>query len=222
MCSTRHCWWCLNLCCHFYLQTVLRIWDCLFYEGSKILFRVALTLIHHNQALIEQARSLPDVCQSFKQITHGPFVDECHTFMQVCNRRRNVSPCCSLRVISQERSVSLKTNTSVMIFIPFVQLFWCFVFFLFLRTSSLNQEASPQQPWLSCERHVELESLQRNPDLHCNTCFSKHIPEGRAPSSFFAPFFFFPLPEPLWLHYKLVLNYIWRQSCSLSVCDCKS
>ncbi|XP_061597472.1 growth hormone-regulated TBC protein 1-A [Cololabis saira] len=64
------------------VETVLRIWDCLFYEGSKILFRVALTLIHHNQALIEQAQSLPDVCDSFKRITHGPFVDECHTFLQ--------------------------------------------------------------------------------------------------------------------------------------------
>ncbi|XP_071397490.1 growth hormone-regulated TBC protein 1-A [Centroberyx affinis] len=63
-------------------ETVLRIWDCLFYEGSKILFRVALTLIHHNQALIQQAQSLPDVCQNFKQITHGPFVEECHAFMQ--------------------------------------------------------------------------------------------------------------------------------------------
>ncbi|XP_069553880.1 growth hormone-regulated TBC protein 1-A [Brachyistius frenatus] len=64
------------------VETVLRIWDCLFYEGSKILFRVALTLIHRNQALIQQAQSLPDICQTFKQITHGPFVDECHTFMQ--------------------------------------------------------------------------------------------------------------------------------------------
>ncbi|XP_041844517.1 growth hormone-regulated TBC protein 1-A [Melanotaenia boesemani] len=64
------------------VETVLRIWDCLFYEGSKILFRVALTLIHHNQATIGEAKSLPDVCQSFKLITHGPFVDECHTLMQ--------------------------------------------------------------------------------------------------------------------------------------------
>lgn len=71
----------------FFLQTVLRIWDCLFYEGSKILFRVALTLIHHNEALIQQAKSLPDVCQNFKQITRGPFVDECHTFMQVQDER---------------------------------------------------------------------------------------------------------------------------------------
>ncbi|XP_033480866.2 growth hormone-regulated TBC protein 1-A [Epinephelus lanceolatus] len=64
------------------VETVLRIWDCLFYEGSKILFRVALTLMHHNQDLIQQAQSLPDICQNFKQITHGPFVDDCHTFMQ--------------------------------------------------------------------------------------------------------------------------------------------
>ncbi|XP_059208103.1 growth hormone-regulated TBC protein 1-A [Centropristis striata] len=64
------------------VETVLRIWDCLFYEGSKILFRVALTLIHHNQDLIQQAQSLPDVCQNFKQITQGPFVEECHSFMQ--------------------------------------------------------------------------------------------------------------------------------------------
>lgn len=72
-------------------QTVLRIWDCLFYEGSKILFRVALTLIHHNEALIQQAQSLPDVCQTFKQMTHGPFVDDCHTFMQVQRKLLNAS-----------------------------------------------------------------------------------------------------------------------------------
>lgn len=79
---------------HFFvaLQTVLRIWDCLFYEGSKILFRVALTLIHHNQDQIQEAQSLPDVCQNFKQITHGPFVEECHTFMQV--KRKWVSHHC--------------------------------------------------------------------------------------------------------------------------------
>uniref|UniRef100_A0A087XYY9 Growth hormone-regulated TBC protein 1 n=3 Tax=Poecilia TaxID=8080 RepID=A0A087XYY9_POEFO len=64
------------------VETVMRIWDCLFYEGSKILFRVALTLIHHNQALIEQAKSLPDVCQAFKDLTQGPFVEDCHPFMQ--------------------------------------------------------------------------------------------------------------------------------------------
>lgn len=73
-----------NRQCRF--QTVLRIWDCLFYEGSKILFRVALTLIHHHQNLISQAQSLPEICERFKQITHGEFVEDCHSFMQVISR----------------------------------------------------------------------------------------------------------------------------------------
>ncbi|XP_063069910.1 growth hormone-regulated TBC protein 1-A-like isoform X2 [Engraulis encrasicolus] len=64
------------------VETVLRIWDCLFYEGSKILFRVSLTLIRHHQPLLLQAQNLPDVCDRFKQITHGEFVEECHPFMQ--------------------------------------------------------------------------------------------------------------------------------------------
>ncbi|XP_067112173.1 growth hormone-regulated TBC protein 1-A-like isoform X3 [Osmerus mordax] len=64
------------------VETVLRIWDCLFYEGSKILFRVALTLILHHQAEILAARSLPEVCECFKAITRTQFTMDCHTFMQ--------------------------------------------------------------------------------------------------------------------------------------------
>ncbi|XP_043101964.1 growth hormone-regulated TBC protein 1-A [Puntigrus tetrazona] len=64
------------------VETVLRVWDCLFYEGSKILFRVALTLIHHHQDEILQAQNLPDVCERFKLITRGAFVEDCHAFMQ--------------------------------------------------------------------------------------------------------------------------------------------
>uniref|UniRef100_A0A3P8UX58 Growth hormone-regulated TBC protein 1 n=1 Tax=Cynoglossus semilaevis TaxID=244447 RepID=A0A3P8UX58_CYNSE len=64
------------------IETVLRIWDCLFYEGSKVLFRVALTLIIHHQPEILRARSLPDVCDCYKNITCGAFTLDCHTFMQ--------------------------------------------------------------------------------------------------------------------------------------------
>ncbi|XP_049634094.1 LOW QUALITY PROTEIN: growth hormone-regulated TBC protein 1 [Suncus etruscus] len=64
------------------VETVLRIWDCLFNEGSKILFRVALTLIKENQAFLLEASSVPDVCERFRQITKGNFVTECHSFMQ--------------------------------------------------------------------------------------------------------------------------------------------
>ncbi|KAM6099619.1 growth hormone-regulated TBC protein 1 isoform 3-T3 [Theristicus caerulescens] len=64
------------------VETVLRIWDCLFYEGSKIIFRVALTLIKQHQAFILEATNFPDICDKFKQITKGAFVTECHSFMQ--------------------------------------------------------------------------------------------------------------------------------------------
>ncbi|CAM5074796.1 growth hormone-regulated TBC protein 1 isoform X1 [Chelonia mydas] len=64
------------------VETVLRIWDCLFYEGSKIIFRVALALIKQHQAFILEATNLPDICDKFKQITRGTFVTECHSFMQ--------------------------------------------------------------------------------------------------------------------------------------------
>ncbi|XP_043747793.1 growth hormone-regulated TBC protein 1 isoform X2 [Cervus elaphus] len=64
------------------LPTVLRVWDCLFSEGSKILFRVALTLLKHHQASILEATSIPDLCEKFKEITRGRFVTECHSFMQ--------------------------------------------------------------------------------------------------------------------------------------------
>lgn len=88
---------CLSVswCCVCASQTVLRIWDCLFYEGSKILFRVALTLIHHHQDQILQAQNLPDVCERFKRITRGAFVEDCHAFMQV--QQAHLSTSCSWR-----------------------------------------------------------------------------------------------------------------------------
>ncbi|XP_059823750.1 growth hormone-regulated TBC protein 1-A isoform X2 [Hypanus sabinus] len=64
------------------VETVLRIWDCLFYEGSKITFRVALTLIKYHQASILEANNFPAVCEKFKQITRGPLVQDCHNFMK--------------------------------------------------------------------------------------------------------------------------------------------
>ncbi|XP_048458505.1 growth hormone-regulated TBC protein 1-A [Rhincodon typus] len=65
------------------VETVLRIWDCLFYEGSKITFRVALTLIKYHQASILEANSFPAICEKFKEITRGSVVEDCHVFMQV-------------------------------------------------------------------------------------------------------------------------------------------
>ncbi|ELK14875.1 Growth hormone-regulated TBC protein 1 [Pteropus alecto] len=79
------------------VETVLRIWDCLFNEGSKIIFRVALTLIKQHQAFILEATSVADICEKFKEITKGSFVMECHTFMQ--------------KIFSEPGSLSMTTIT---------------------------------------------------------------------------------------------------------------
>ncbi|KAL0963513.1 hypothetical protein UPYG_G00307420 [Umbra pygmaea] len=97
------------------VETVLRIWDCLFYEGSKILFRVALTLIRHHQAELLQATSMPELCERFKLITQGAFTNDCHTFMQEIFKEpgslsmgtvTKLRETCRGRILAEEVSVS--------------------------------------------------------------------------------------------------------------------
>lgn len=64
-------------------ETVLRIWDCLFYEGSKILFRVALTLIRMHKERILEAKELGELVNCFKEMGRHPNVVDCHAFMSV-------------------------------------------------------------------------------------------------------------------------------------------
>lgn len=63
-------------------ETVLRIWDCIFHEGDKILFRVSLTLLVRAQLAIEQADDVVAVAALLQDIVKGPDVVDCHRFMQ--------------------------------------------------------------------------------------------------------------------------------------------
>ncbi|XP_060522468.1 growth hormone-regulated TBC protein 1-A isoform X2 [Cylas formicarius] len=49
-------------------ETVLRIWDCLFYEGSKIIFRVALALIKIHKDVILQTSDLSELMAVFRDM----------------------------------------------------------------------------------------------------------------------------------------------------------
>jgi len=66
-------------------QTTLRIWDCLFYEGTKIIFRVALTLIKRNRSNLLACQDFTTLAECFKEITKDSIVLRCHEFMQVCS-----------------------------------------------------------------------------------------------------------------------------------------
>ncbi|XP_050309866.1 growth hormone-regulated TBC protein 1-A-like [Anthonomus grandis grandis] len=62
-------------------ETVLRIWDCLFFEGSKILFRVALALIKLHKQEILQTSDLSELMTVFKNMKNHPRVIDCHSFI---------------------------------------------------------------------------------------------------------------------------------------------
>ncbi|XP_018895651.1 growth hormone-regulated TBC protein 1-A [Bemisia tabaci] len=73
------------VCCYAEVlptETVLRIWDCLFCEGSKILFRVGLTLIIEFRSSLLKCDDLSEVMNCFKEIQSSYFVLSCHSFME--------------------------------------------------------------------------------------------------------------------------------------------
>ncbi|KAJ8916156.1 hypothetical protein NQ315_016295 [Exocentrus adspersus] len=62
-------------------ETVFRIWDCLFYEGSKIIFRVAITLIKLHKQEILQTSELGELIACFRNMRNHETVINCHQFM---------------------------------------------------------------------------------------------------------------------------------------------
>ncbi|EGF83751.1 hypothetical protein BATDEDRAFT_21189 [Batrachochytrium dendrobatidis JAM81] len=69
-------------------ETVLRIWDCFFYQGEKILFRVALTLLHiHEEKLIE-CQDMADAWRLLKDLPKS--VIDCEEFITLCFKPRVV------------------------------------------------------------------------------------------------------------------------------------
>ncbi|XP_033122208.1 growth hormone-regulated TBC protein 1-like [Anneissia japonica] len=68
------------------IETVLRIWDCMFYEGSKVIFRVALALIKRNMEEILRAQCFSSLIEAFKKSTLSSANLDCHEFMQIAFR----------------------------------------------------------------------------------------------------------------------------------------
>lgn len=65
------------------LQTLLRVWDCLFYEGDKVLFRVGITLLRHNRDKILKCQHFPQIMSTVKAMVTDKYSLNCHEFMQV-------------------------------------------------------------------------------------------------------------------------------------------
>ncbi|KAI8430146.1 hypothetical protein MSG28_000535 [Choristoneura fumiferana] len=94
------------------IETVLRIWDCLFYEGSKILFRVCLTLIKSNRAAIMACNDFTSLAECFKSIVKNASALHCHEFMQVNN---------DIRSQAEEAYNNIATETKVLYLVGAIQ-----------------------------------------------------------------------------------------------------
>ncbi|GAB1319373.1 Rab-GAP TBC domain-containing protein [Madurella fahalii] len=69
------------------IETVLRVWDVFFYEGSRTLFRVALTLFKLGEAEI---KAVQDPMEMFGVVQTFPRrMIDCNTLMETCYKRRN-------------------------------------------------------------------------------------------------------------------------------------
>lgn len=68
----------------FIFQTTLRIWDCLFYEGSKIIFRAGLMLVKHFKIELLACLDIATLAESFKLMTQDPYPLNCHVCIDVC------------------------------------------------------------------------------------------------------------------------------------------
>lgn len=59
------------------------MWDCLFYEGSKIIFRVGLMLVEHYRNEMLACEDITALAKCFKLIIQRPFTLNCHIFIKV-------------------------------------------------------------------------------------------------------------------------------------------
>ncbi|KAG0336979.1 hypothetical protein BG000_005946 [Podila horticola] len=67
------------------VESILRVWDCFFYEGRKILFRMALTILRQHEAEISK---IDDPLEVFQVVQNIPKrLIDCHKLMETCFKR---------------------------------------------------------------------------------------------------------------------------------------
>ncbi|XP_025197152.1 growth hormone-regulated TBC protein 1 isoform X1 [Melanaphis sacchari] len=64
------------------IETTLRVWDCLFYEGSKVIFRVGLMLVKYYKKELLECEDIVSLAECFKSIIQRPFPLNCHLFIK--------------------------------------------------------------------------------------------------------------------------------------------
>ncbi|KAK5657845.1 hypothetical protein OQA88_2918 [Cercophora sp. LCS_1] len=83
------------------IETVLRVWDVFFYEGSRTLFRIALTIFKLGESEI---KAVADPMEMFGVVQSFPRkLIDCNVVMEACYRRRNGIGHLSQEVVEEKR-----------------------------------------------------------------------------------------------------------------------
>lgn len=69
------------------IETVLRVWDIFFYEGSRTLFRIALTIFKTGEAEIKSVRDPMEMFGVVQSIPRRML--DCNALLEACYKRRN-------------------------------------------------------------------------------------------------------------------------------------
>lgn len=69
------------------VESVLRIWDCLFYEGSKTLFRISLAILKVNEQEIRDTKEQLEIFQVVQSLPRRLL--DINGLMETCFKRRN-------------------------------------------------------------------------------------------------------------------------------------
>lgn len=96
------------------IETALRVWDCMFCEGSKILIRTALYMVMLKEEQLKKANGLSEIKSVFDKLDHDSDMLSCHTFIGEMLKRTNPMPASKLqllrekhlRLVQQENGIS--------------------------------------------------------------------------------------------------------------------
>jgi len=64
------------------VETTLRVWDCVFNEGSKVIFRVAVTMVKMNKSMLLACRNFPEIINVCKGLPQQSLAVHAHTFIE--------------------------------------------------------------------------------------------------------------------------------------------
>ena len=78
-------WFICLFCDILPIETVLRIWDCVLYNGSRIIMKVALLVILMHQDEILSTNDFAELVTNFKTFTTSKKTLHCHEFIEVNN-----------------------------------------------------------------------------------------------------------------------------------------